>query len=94
MNNKGSAVVAVTFPGGKTGKVVISEYPQCITMFCRLQQPPQGGVPPDPEIDVEVFCTANNRAIIRGTGSSTYAEQIRKALLGYLEGKNNFVQSC
>lgn len=96
MNSKSAAVIAVTFPNRKTGKVFIAEYPQCLTLFCRLRQPPQGCVPTLPEIDVEVFVTSkdNSRVIVRGTGSSVYSKQIKKALEGYFRAKQNFVQSC
>lgn len=87
MNNKGSAVVAVIFPNGMVGKVIICEYPQCITMFCRLLPPRMGIVPPPPEIDVEVCYTINSKAIVRGVGCDLYPEQIRTALMGYLTAK-------
>ena len=94
MNCKGTAVIAVTFPNGKTGKAIIAEYPQCITIFCRVHSRVDiHGILEVPDIDVEVFRMSRTRYAIRGRGIHEYWDQISFIMDRYCTAKIKFIQN-
>ena len=81
MNCKGTAIIAVPFPGGVIGTVIIAENPECLTVFCRINHNLlPNGLLEEPEIDVQVFRKAEKSYSVMGRGSDHYLEQVKIAV--------------